>query len=36
MDAIERAARLRQEAEIVLQEVRLFDLLRPYGRVMPT
>ena len=33
---LERAAKLRQEANIVLGLVRLYDILRLYGKVFPT
>jgi hypothetical protein len=36
MDILERAAKLRQEAELVMQAVRLEELLRPYGGMTPT
>jgi hypothetical protein len=32
----ERAAKLRQEADLVLGLIRLDDILRPYGKVFPT
>ena len=34
-DPIERASRLRQEADLVLRAVRLYDILSPYGRIVP-
>ena len=33
---LERAAKLRQEADIVLGLIRLYDILRPYGKVFTT
>ena len=36
MQPIERAAKLRQEADLVLGLIRLDDILRPYGKVFPT
>ena len=36
MDPLERSAALRQEADLVLQKVRLYEILEPYGRVVPT
>jgi hypothetical protein len=36
MDVLERAARLRQEADLVMQAVRLEEILRPYGDMVPT
>ena len=35
-DPVERSAALRQEADSVLQEVKLYGILRPYGQVVPT
>ncbi len=35
-DPIKRASRLRQEADSVLKEVRLYDILSPYGQVVFT
>ncbi len=36
MDPIERASILKQEADLVLQKVGVYDILRPYGRIVPT
>ena len=36
MNPIERASKLRQEADFVLQRVRVYDIFRPYGRIVPT
>jgi hypothetical protein len=36
MDPLERSAALRQEADVVLRQVRLAEILEPYGRVVPT
>jgi hypothetical protein len=33
---LERAAKLRQEADIVLGLIKLYDILRPYGKVFTT
>ena len=35
-DPIKRASRLRQEADVVLKKVGLYDILSPYGRVVFT
>jgi hypothetical protein len=35
MDPIERSAALRREADVVLREVRLHEILAPHGRVQP-
>ena len=34
-DPIERASRLRQEADFVMQEVRVYEILSLYGRIVP-
>jgi hypothetical protein len=36
MNPLERASKLRQEADLVLQRVGVYDILRPYGRIVPT
>ena len=36
MDPIERASKLRQEADFVLQQVKVYDILRPHGTIVPT
>ena len=36
MNPIERASKLRQEADLVLQGVGVYDILRPYGSIVPT
>jgi hypothetical protein len=36
MNPFERAAKLRQEANVVLELIRLYDTLRGYGKVYPT
>jgi hypothetical protein len=36
MTPLERAARLRREADLVLQEIQLFEALQPCGRIAPT
>jgi len=36
MEPLERAAKLRQEADFILQQVRLYDIVQPYGTVVPT
>lgn len=33
---LEHAAKLRQEADIVLGMIGLFDILRPYGKIFPS
>jgi hypothetical protein len=36
MDPLVRSAALRQEADFVLRAVRLYEILGPYGRIVPT
>ncbi|MCX6033578.1 MAG: hypothetical protein NTV38_01165 [Chloroflexi bacterium] len=36
MNFLERAAKLRKEADLMMQEIRLHDILRPYGPVIST
>jgi hypothetical protein len=36
MDPLERASKLRQEADFILQRVGVYDILCPYGRIVPT
>jgi hypothetical protein len=36
MNPLERALKLRQEADLVLQEIRLSAILAPYSRIVPT
>jgi hypothetical protein len=36
MDPLQRSAQLKQEAGLILQMVGLYDILRPYGRIVPT
>jgi len=36
MDSLERASKLRQEANVVLGLISLYDILRLYGKVFPT
>lgn len=36
VEPAERARRLREEADLVLAEVKLDQVLRPYGRIVPT
>jgi hypothetical protein len=36
VDPAERARKLRAEADLVLAEVKLDQVLRPYGRIVPT
>jgi hypothetical protein len=36
LDPLQRSALLRQEADFVLGQVRLHEILRPYGRIVPT
>jgi hypothetical protein len=36
MDPIERASKLRQEADFILHQVRVYDILLPHGTIVPT
>jgi hypothetical protein len=36
IDPLERSAVLRQEADFILQAVRLYEILESYGRIVPT
>ena len=36
IDPIERSLRLREEADFIIQEVNLYEVLSPYGRIVPT
>lgn len=36
IDPLQRSARLRQEADFILQAVNLHAILQPYGRIIPT
>jgi hypothetical protein len=36
MDPIERASKLRKEADFLLQQVSVYEILRPYSTVVPT
>ena len=35
-DPVGRSATLRREADFILQKVRLYEILGPYGRIVPT
>lgn len=36
IDPLPRSARLKEEADFILQAVSLYEILQPYGRVVPT
>ena len=36
MDPLKRAARLKREADFILQAVNLVEIVQPYGRITPT
>jgi len=36
VEPLERARKLREEADIVMREIGLLEILSPYGRVVPT
>ena len=36
MDVLERAAKLREEADLVMRSIGLEEILRPYGEITPT
>src|SRR5512139_3667718 len=36
MDPIERASKLKQEADFLLDQVRVYEMLRPHGAIVPT
>lgn len=36
IDPLQRSARLKQEADFILQAVNLYTILQPYGRITPT
>ncbi|HRQ42117.1 MAG TPA: hypothetical protein PLD25_29715 [Chloroflexota bacterium] len=35
-DPLQRSARLKQEADFVLQAINLYEIVQPYGRITPT
>ncbi|MBE2201494.1 MAG: hypothetical protein IAE79_22975 [Anaerolinea sp.] len=35
-DSLQRSARLKREADFILQAVSLYEIVRPYGRITPT
>ena len=36
LEPLERARKLREEADVVMREIGLLEILNPYGRVVPT
>ena len=36
IDPLQRSVRLKQEADFILQAVNLYEILQPYGRIVPT
>ncbi len=36
MDPLERASKLKQEADFILQQAKVYDILRPHGTIVPT
>jgi hypothetical protein len=36
IDPLQRSARLKKEADFILQAVNLYEIMQPYGRITPT